>query len=104
MRRPPEQITTARLSLRRGKPSDAEAVYDYGRDPDVARFMDWPAHASVTEARVVLEDAVRRWESGEEYSWAITVRPDDRRIGSVSCRVRGHAVDVGYVLSRESWG
>jgi RimJ/RimL family protein N-acetyltransferase len=104
MHRPPESIATARLVLRRGKPADADAVYEYGSDPDVARYMDWRAHASAADATAILEDAARRWDSGEEYSWASTAKPDDRRIGSVSCRVRGHSVDLGYVLSRDYWG
>jgi RimJ/RimL family protein N-acetyltransferase len=104
MHPPPETITTARLVLRRGKPSDAPAVYAYGCDPDVTRYMDWRGHASVADAATFLEDADRRWDSGEEYAWAISATPDDRRIGSVGCRVRGHAVDVGYVLSRQYWG
>jgi RimJ/RimL family protein N-acetyltransferase len=33
----------------------------------------------------------------------ITLKPDDRPIGSVGCRRRGHAVDLGYVLSRNHW-
>jgi [ribosomal protein S5]-alanine N-acetyltransferase len=104
MRAAPETITTARLVLRRPKPSDAAAMYDYGRDPEVTRYMDWRTHASLADARAFLKGAARRWESGEEYSWAITVKRDDRRIGSVGCRVRGHAVDLGYVLSRNYWG
>lgn len=65
--------------------------------------MDWPTHTSVADAVAHLEGAGPRWESAEEYSWVITVKPDDRPIGSVACRVRGHVVDLGYVLSRHHW-
>lgn len=104
MHRPPQTITTARLVLRRPKLSDAAAVHEYGRDPEVSRYTDWPTHSSVADAVAVLEGAGPRWESGEEYSWVITVKPEDRPTGSVACRVRGHAVDLGYVLSRNFWG
>jgi ribosomal-protein-alanine N-acetyltransferase len=51
-----------------------------------------------------MERAASRWESDEEYAWVITVPPSDQAIGSVACSIRGHAVDLGYVLSREFWG
>ena len=34
----PETITTPRLVPRRPKPSDASAVYEYGRDREVTRY------------------------------------------------------------------
>jgi RimJ/RimL family protein N-acetyltransferase len=104
MHTPLALITTPRLVLRRPKPSDAVAKYEYGRDPEVARYMDWARHGNLSDAVAFIEGATSRWQSGEEYSWAITVKPEDRAIGSVACRVRGHAVDLGYVLSRDCWG
>jgi RimJ/RimL family protein N-acetyltransferase len=99
----PERITTPRLVLRRPKLSDAAAINKYGRDPEVTRFMDWRTHTSVDDASGFVADAARRWERGEEYSWVMTVKSEDRAIGSVGCRVRGHAADLGYVLSRDHW-
>jgi ribosomal-protein-alanine N-acetyltransferase len=104
MHNPPELIATQRLVLRRPRPADAVAKYENGRDPEVARYADWVPHASLRDAVAHVEGAALRWESGEEYSWVITVRPDDRAIGSVSCLVRGHAVELGYVLYRDHWG
>jgi RimJ/RimL family protein N-acetyltransferase len=104
MHNPPDVIATRRLLLRRPKSADAVAKYEYGRDPEVARYMDWVPHASLADAVAFVEDAASRWDSGEEYSWVITVRPDNRAIGSVACHVRGHAAELGYVLSRDYWG
>src|SRR5690348_10242272 len=104
MHPPPQVITTERLVLRRPRLSDAAAKYSVARDPEVNRYMDWLPHKSVSDATAVVDIAASRWETGEEYSWVITVKPDNRAVGSVSCRVQGHAVDPGYVLSREYWG
>jgi ribosomal-protein-alanine N-acetyltransferase len=100
----PETIVTERLVLRRPKPSDAAAVYEYGRDPEVARYMDWPALSDIQDAVAATERALQRWESGAEYTWRITVKPDDAPIGAVACRVSRHAADLGFVLSRAHWG
>ena len=103
MQHPPEVITTQRLVLRRPKSADAVAKFEYSRDPEVARYMDWVPHASLRDAAALVEGAASRWESGEEYSWVITVRPDDHAVGSVGCSPRGHAVELGFVLSRDYW-
>ncbi|MGH7820448.1 MAG: GNAT family N-acetyltransferase [Candidatus Binatia bacterium] len=100
---PPETIATARLLLRRPRAADAPAVHEYARDPEVTRYMEWRSHTSLADAVAFLEEAARRWESGEEYSGVITMTPDERAIGGIGCRVRGHAVDLGYVLCRRHW-
>ena len=104
MQNPPDRLTTRRLVLRRPRLSDAAAKFAYARDPEVTRYMDWVAHTGERDAEAFIQGAAARWESGEEYTWSITVEPEDRAIGSVACRVRGHAVDLGYVLARDYWG
>lgn len=104
MWQPPERITTERLVLRRPKSSDAAAKFEYGHDPEVARYMDWPLTENLGDAAASIERAVSGWESGDEYAWVITVKPDDRAVGNVACRVRDHAVDLGFVIGRSSWG
>jgi RimJ/RimL family protein N-acetyltransferase len=100
----PDVITTDRLVLRRPRLADARAKYDYSRDPDVARFMDWVPHTNLDSALAVVERATARWESGEEYSWTITVKPTDSAAGSIGCHVQGHAVELGFVLAKAYWG
>src|SRR5262245_46475647 len=103
MPRPPDTLTTERLVLRRPTMSDAAAVYDYGRDPDVTRYLIFPTHRSIADAEGYLATCAPRWESGEEHCWLITLRDRDQVIGSIACRPRGHAVDIGYALARAHW-
>ena len=99
----PETIATERLALRRPALSDAEAIFEYGRDTEVTRYMDWPTHKSEQTVIEHLRSCPPRWESGEEFHWVITLRPYDRAIGGISCRIRGHSADFGYVLNRRYW-
>src|SRR5438874_1047675 len=96
----PETLLTDRLVLRRPAMSDAPAVYEYGRDPDVTRYLIFPTHRSVADAEAFLATCAARWTSGEEYCWLITLRGRDQVIGAIACRPRGHAVDIGYALAR----
>jgi RimJ/RimL family protein N-acetyltransferase len=100
----PEKITTSRLILRRPLLSDADAVFEFGRDQEVTLYMDWPAHTSVQAAKEYLRDCVPRWDTAQEYDWMIALRDTGQVIGGISIRVRGHSADFGYILNRDFWG
>lgn len=97
-------FSTPRLRLRRPQPADAAAVFEYASDPEVVRYMDWPASVEPADGIKATERAAEKWESGEEYSWRLTVPPDDRPIGSIGCRVGGEQADFGFVLNQRHWG
>lgn len=99
----PEVFTTERLVLRRPRFSDAEAIFEYGSDPKVIHYMDYYPRTDVSEVIKSLEDKLEQWESGS-FSWVLTVKPDDRSIGTIACCVEGHAADFGYLLNRKYWG
>jgi RimJ/RimL family protein N-acetyltransferase len=100
----PETFSTERLVLRRPKASDATAVFAYGSDPEVAKFADWPRLVRVEDAAAALDNAAQRWEAGVEYSWRVTVKPDDTAVGGVACSLDGHRAELGFLLSRSLWG
>lgn len=101
---PPHVIATERLTLRRPTLQDAVARFAYATDPEVVRYMDWPPPLDVDAVAARIGAAASRWESGEEYSWTITVSPSDHAVGAVACFVREHAAEIGFVLARSSWG
>lgn len=100
---PPEIIDLPRLRLRRPLVSDVDAMYEYGSDPEVARYADWPVRTS----KDGMEDSVARraqqWEAGTDYYWVITLL-EDRAIGGISCCVEGDAAEIGFLLHRRHWG
>jgi RimJ/RimL family protein N-acetyltransferase len=103
MKPPPDTLMTDRLLLRRPTLTDAPAVYEYGRDPEVTRYLIFHTHKSLADAEGFLGACRSRWESGEEYCWLITLSGQHRVIGSIVCRVRGYAVDIGYALASAHW-
>jgi len=100
----PPVIETQRLRLRRPMASDAAAVFEYASDLEVTHYADWPRCATVEAALAYLEASGPAWSSGEEYFWVVTLSGTDSAIGGASIRVREHAADFGYVLSRANWG
>jgi len=102
--RPPEIIDLRRLRLRRPRLSDAAAVFECASDPDVARYADWPITRSIASVEERLRGREHDWESGEEFHWMVTLRPDDRAIGGIACSISGHASEFGFLLARRFWG
>lgn len=100
----PEIVTTPRLHLRRPVLSDAAAIFEYASDPEVTRFMDFPRHKTIDTVIEYLQGCVPLWESGEEFTWVMTLRSSQELVGGISLRVRGHMADFGYVLKRACWG
>lgn len=100
----PETIRTARLVLRRPRPSDAEDVFAYASDPVVTLHMDWPTHTDIVQSRAFLEHSEAEWVHGHEALWAITLAGEDRLIGVIAVRPNGHKADFGYALARAHWG
>ena len=88
MIRPPDTLTTERLLLRRPRRSDATALYEYGGDPEVTRYLIFQTHRSRADAERFLAGCAQRWESGEEYCWVIVLKERDEVVGSIACRIR----------------
>lgn len=102
--KPPETFETPHLRLRRPRPSDAEAVFEYGSDPEVARFADWPVRKSIDGLAESLHARAARWDAGEDFYWIITRTDDDRAIGGISCQITGDSAEIGFLLARRHWG
>ncbi|HEY9629408.1 MAG TPA: GNAT family N-acetyltransferase [Coleofasciculaceae cyanobacterium] len=104
MNQAPDSFTTDRLILRRPDFLDVAAIYKLGRDPEVTRYMTWQTHKSIQDAVEFLKSCAPLWESGQEFCWVITVKPEDQAIGTVACRIESSMADFGYVLNRAYWG
>lgn len=102
---PPERFETKQLVIRRPRMSDADDIFDnYASDPEVTRYVTWRPYEYRSEIAPFLQSRLARWDSGEEYSWVLTLPSEDRVIGMIGCRVREHAADIGYVIGQNYWG
>lgn len=66
--------------------------------------MDWPTLSSTADAVAATQRAMRRRNTGEEYTWRITVKPDDDPVGAVACVLDGDTAEIGFVMTRRYWG
>ncbi len=98
------QLETDRLILRMWSKRDAEALYDYARDPDVGPNAGWKPHSNVGESRMIIDQLFRR-----NMTWAIVEKETGVVVGSIGFepdkyRPGIESKEMGYSLAKSRWG
>ncbi len=103
-----QRLETHRLILRRFRAEDAGDMFaNWASDPEVTRFLTWPAHPSIEVTRAVLGDWIPRYSDGGFFSWAIEWKENGSVIGSIAVVKLDENTDsaeIGYCLGRAYWG
>ncbi|MBR3196505.1 MAG: GNAT family N-acetyltransferase, partial [Clostridia bacterium] len=103
-----QRIETDRLILRRFRLEDAEDMYaNWASDPEVTRFLTWPAHSSVDVTKSLLADWISRYEDGGYFNWVMEHKDIGKAIGNISVVRLKESIDaaeMGYCMSRAYWG
>ena len=99
-------LETPRLRLRRLTMRDAQDLFDYSRDPLVAKYVLWEAQTSVSEARSYVRYMLRKYRLGEPASWGIEWKETGTVIGTIGfmwIQRDNASAEVGYSLHRGYW-
>ena len=99
-------IRTRRLTLRPARMSDAEDLYEYSRDPAVAKHVLWDAHTSIHQTRSYIRYLIRQYKNGLPSSFVITITETGKAVGTIGfmwIQQENRSAEVGYSLSRAYW-
>lgn len=70
-----QTLKTSRLILRKAVLADAQPMYgNWASDPEVTRFLTWPAHDSVETTRRILESWIEGYAKDNYYQWMIVLK------------------------------
>ncbi len=100
-------LKTERLVLRPWRVADAEALYEYAKDDRVGPIAGWPVHKSVEDSAVIIRTVL-----AQEGVWAVTLKGEDRAIGSAGLSIGSNANfpigedegEIGYWIGVPYWG
>ncbi len=102
-----KKLETDRLILRPFTLEDAPAMFrNWASDPEVSKYLPWPAHNDVGVSQMVLRDWVSHYEQKDFYQWAIVPKELGEPIGSITAvKVNDAAqwVEIGYCIGRNWW-
>lgn len=99
-------LETEDLLLRKPARRDAEDIYRYASDPEVARYVLWDPHRSISETRAFISFLRGRIRSGDPSSWVVTLKETGIVIGTIGfiwCSSENRSAELGYSFSREYW-
>lgn len=99
-------LETERLILRPWTEEDAQALYDYARDPRVGPMAGWPVHTSVEESRRILRDVLMPADNA-----AVTLKTTGEVVGCIGLkepekeeRSAPGDKEIGYWVGAPHWG
>lgn len=99
-------LETADLVLRRPLRKDAKDIFRYASDPEVARYVLWEPHRSLSETRSFVRFLRSRIRAGYPSSWVVVLKESGAVIGTIGFiwySEENRSAELGYSFSREYW-
>ena len=102
-----QTIETSRLILRRAIREDAEPMFrNWASDPEVTKFLTWPAHSNIAVSEMVIGSWLQEYEKDSYYQWMIVLKELGEPIGSISVvrqNDRVEEAEIGYCIGSRWW-
>ena len=99
-------LETEHLLLRPLVRQDARDIFAYASDPEVARYVLWEPHRSLSETRAFISYVRGLYFRGLPASWAAVLRDSGRVIGTIGFMYYNgvnRSAEVGYSFARSEW-
>lgn len=101
-------LQSARLIYSPIQLSDAEEVFIYAKEEEVARFTSWEAHQSIQDTEAFLHHVVSRHNETAgciHIVFAMRLQQSGPAIGTISFRQSSREIaHIDYALSQNYWG
>lgn len=100
-------LETGRIILRPMRMDDADDIFAYASDPEVAKHVVWDTHASIEDSKSFLGSVLEQYNNGMVSSWGIEERASGKLIGTcgfVYWNITHARAEIGYALGRAYWG
>ena len=102
----PPTIETERLTLRPLTMADDEAIYAYGSDPEVSKYVLFDTHQTIEDSRVFLRLVLSEYAEHKPSALGIELKNSGELIGTIGYLNWNNdhkRIEIGYALSRDNW-
>lgn len=100
-------LQTDRLILRKLNQNDANDMFEYAKDPEIAGMGLWLPFKDMDECIKDLTQNAADYEAGKLISWAMELRDGGKMIGRcglVDQSFFHSRADISYAMNRNYWG
>ncbi len=105
--KPLPTLETERLILRELRLDDAEDMFAYAKDAEIAAFGLWLPQVTLQENIDDLRETLEGYAAGTALDWAVEHRADRKMIGRINLggyHPRDRRADLGHAYNRDYWG
>ena len=99
-------LRTPRLALRAARMTDARDMYEYSRNPEVAKHVLWDAHTTIHQTRSYIRYLQHLYRSGAPSTFVIELVEPRKVIGTIGLmwvQRENRSAEIGYSLSQDYW-
>ena len=101
-------LETERLIIRPMRIFDAFDMYEYARLPETSKFLTWSPHVDIEYTKNYLAFVIGKYNSGEFYDWAVTLKNDENKMigtcGFSRIDFSNNVGEIGYVINPDYHG
>jgi len=86
--------------------ADAQDIFEYSRDPLVARHVLWDPHSTIHQTRAYIRFLLKQYRSGQPATFVIELLKERKVIGTIGfmwLHRENRSAEVGYSLNRHYW-
>ncbi len=103
--KPPEIISTERLTLRKPRMDDAAAVFaSWAKYPEVTRFLTWRPHQDITQTESLMKKSIDGWDGDTNFRYLLEIKESGQLAGMIELRMEPSEMSFGYTGARDQWG
>ena len=100
-------ITDKNIILRKLKITDADQMYKWASDKEVAKYVLWNAHENINDTQEYINSCIQKYQKEKYFMWGIELIETSELIGTISVveiDENNNLCEVGYVIGKKWWG
>lgn len=106
---PVESFETERLIIRKFKQEDLNDIFEYCKNPNVARYVTWEPHQTLEDSQKFVDYALGAYARGAMDPMAMILKNDPKKrvigsIGLIPVSPKNRTFELAYAMGEEQWG